>query len=428
MRSLVPFGIVSILLSLCASRGIGQISDYQVKKNFEDQYRLLVGRVDSATTLGQLDTLKSQIDSLFTANSPRSAFLDRALYPRTFDESMSDLRTRHILTYDRVYLIRTQGVHITDLEAKVSLLSTRLDTLTAQRDRLFAELEESRKSVSAMREAVRRLEANLQTKDRLIFALVDSIFVPYDRNLTQVSDIQKEAITRKLEKANVVNRVYEVAADNVRFLGVTQLQGKDYSNLIDQYQQFKARWDGLREKMVAVAVASAEKGPAAGSQRAASKGGTMKGVAPAPPPAPPGALVDSTLNEWNTKLSASFWSALQNEFSSRELTVLPFKDPQSFSRSMRAYVEAVKSSGQDASVFADEVWRNRIDKEWREALVKDGMLGKTEYAALDQQVSELSKEKFDLKFIVYILIVLVIVFAAWWFLMRKPKPKAPAMT
>ncbi len=412
--------IVTILLCLgvLSVRATAQTSDYAVKKNFEERYAFLQNRVDSAKTIAQLDTLKLQIDSLEAEFSPRAAFLDKALYPQSFAEEINVLRGRHILTYDRVYLLQTQGVRISELESRIALMETRIDSLTSQRDQLFVQLQEARRNVQNLRDAVRRLTANLSLKDKLIFALVDSIFLPYDKNLNQVSEMQREAIARKLEKANVVARVYEFANDNVKFLEVTQLQAKDFADLIDQYQQFKSNWDGLADKMNSVAASSEQVISTTGTQPTGRGSSAVK-----PIQIPPRAQVDSVVAEWKKQLQATFWASLQKEFTDKQLTILPFTDAAGFSASIRAYVEAVKQSGQDPRVFVEDVWRDRIDKEWRDALSKDSMLGKAEYAALDKLVSELSRDKFDMKFVVYILLVIAVVIALWWFFIRKPKAK-----
>ena len=417
MMRLTPLILFAPLFLILSSLAVAQQSDFAVKKDFEDRSRDLKEQIESAKSMATLDTLKKLIDALELLYSPRSSFLDKALYPETFAERIGNLRMLHSLTYDRVYLIQTRGIQISELESKLNLLTSRLDTLSAQKDRLFQDLQESRKNVAALRETIKRLTANLQAKDKLLYALVDSIFLPYGKDLNQVADVQKEAIGRKLAKANVVTRVYEIATDNVKFLEVTQLQGKDYANMIDQYQQFSNRWKGLREKIVAVAAASEEKKSAGVS--------TGKGKPGKPEPAAtlnPGIHIDSLIAEWNAKLEASFWAGLAKEFSTRGVTVNPFNDPKSFSLSIRSYVESLKSSGQDPTVFVSEIWKARIDREWRDALSRESMLGKTEYAALDKVVSELSQQRVDQRFIIYSLIVVLVVIAGWWFFVRKPKP------
>ena len=69
----------------------------------------------------------------------------------------------------------------------------------------------------------------------------------------------------------------------------------------------------------------------------------------------------------------------------------------------------------------ETIWKMRIDKEWREALSKETMLGHAQYASLDKEVSELSKESFDFRLIGYIAGVLAIIVAIWFFIFRKGK-------
>ncbi len=407
--------LVAAVACLYVLPAAAQISDYEVKRNFEQRYKTIEGQIDSATTLAQLDSLKTQISALEVQYADRAAFLDKALFPQSFDGMMQDLHTRHVLTYDKVYLIQTQGIRITELEGKMLVVTSRLDSLTADRDRLFNELAEAKKSNASLRDAVRRLEQNIQAKDRLIFALVDSIFMPYEKNMNQVSDIQKEAIGRRLEKAEVVRRVHDIASENIRFLQVTSLQSKDYASLIDQYQQFKTKWSGLRDKIDAIYAVQ----PLTTTAARRKAGKTEETEAPAKP----GAGVDTALMQWHAQLANSLWSAIGREFSEKNIALRPFNSGPEFSASIRAYVDSLKASGADPSVFVDDVWKNRIDKEWRDALIKEEMLGRAEYASLDRQVSDLSREKFDLKFILYAVIVVVIVVAAWWFLIRRPKAK-----
>jgi len=422
MRTII---LTTLLIVTAVLTGRAQLSDFTVKKNFEDRYRTIATRIDSASTTEQLEALTKEIAGLGSDFAPHQAFLDKALYPSTFAESMAKLRSLQVLTYDRVYLIQTQGVKLSEMESRLASISSRLDSLTAQRDQLFGELQESKKSIASLREAVKRLAANLQAKDRLIFSLADSIFLPYGKDVHQVADVQKEAIGQKLEKANVVTRVYEIAADNVKFLEVTQLQGKDYGNLIDQYQTFKNRWAGLKDQMAAVVSTSAPV-PAPGTGKA---GGTPAASKVAAKPATTDAAtqaahVDSVVSDWHARLNATFWGALQKELAASGAGVAPFTDGPTFSASIRTYVATLQANNQDPTPFTETIWKGRIDKEWRDALSKESMLGKAEYASLDKLVSELSKESVDLRLILYILVIVVIALAVWYFVFRRKKEPA----
>ncbi len=421
--------ILGLLAAALASSAPAQQSDYALKSDFEDRYRQIEARLDSASTTEEIDSLRSEVGKLEADYGPHQQFLDRALYPLTFNESIAKLRSLQVLTYDRVYLIRTQGLKLSELEARIASLTTRLDSLTAQRDQLFGELQESRKSVSALREAVRRLNANLGAKDRLIFAIVDSIFLPYGKDLNQVADVQKEAIGQRLEKANVVTRVYEIAADNVKFLEITQLQGKDYGSLIDQYEAFTGRWTALRQKMTDVAATSAavptESTGKPGAKTPVVRGGAKELKGASETASAQAGHVDSVLAEWHARLTAGFWAGLQKEFTQAGITVTPFSDGPTFSSSIRRYVTSLAASKQDPQPFVETLWKQKIDRDWREALSRDAMLGKAEYASLDKLVSELSRDTIDLTFIAYLAGILVIIAAIWFLVFRKKKPAQP---
>jgi hypothetical protein len=401
-----------------------QVSDFQVKKAFEDRVNAIRSGLESAQTMAQLDSLRGEIDRLQNDNASHAEFLNRALHPSTFAGTLEDLRREHVLTYDRTYLVQTQGIRITELESRIAFLTGRLDTLTTERARLFAELQDSRKSLSAIRETVRRLNANLQSKDRLLFALVDSMFLPYGRDFSQVGEMQRAAISTRIEQANVLGRIQETAVDNIRFIEMTQLQAKDYAGVIDQYRQFAARWSGLRENILAVQAASAGRQSAVAQLRT----GTSKGVKAAPP-REPAVEVDSLLQAWEVKLNGLFWAGLSREFAAREIPVTPFVDAASFSKSIRSYVDHLRKSGDDPTAFVNDVWKMRVDREWRDALTRETMLGKAEYASLDQAVSELGRKGFDQQFILYSLAVIALFAAGWWFFARKSKkPTQPAAT
>jgi hypothetical protein len=179
------------------------------------------------------------------------------------------------------------------------------------------------------------------------------------------------------------------------------------------------KWNGLRDKMVAVALPPSSR-PAPPTK---TKGGMPVLTTAAPQP---GAQVDSVVNAWNLKLQGSLMASIGKEFSGNGIQLQPFGDARTFSQSVRAYIATLKTSGQDPSVFVEKVWKERIDREWRDVLSKESMLGKAEYAALDQLVSELHAQQVGGHFYLYIVLVLALVAAIWWFFFRKPRASKEA--
>jgi hypothetical protein len=408
--------VILVCLALLPAAALCQQSDFAVKKDFEERHERLTRLIETATSTAQLDSLKNDIEGLTLDFTQHAAFLDKALYPATFEQKVKDLRDMHARVYDATRVMETQGTQIIAMETSIRDLTVSLDTLTRERDFLFAELQRNKADMTALRETVRRLQAHMQAKDQLLYALVDSMFMPYGRDLANVGDDLRDDLTTKIERANILTRVYDIASDNVRFLTATEFQGKDFGPLLDNYQQFSARWKGLSDKMHAVYLT----GQTSADGKAAAKKRTSVKT-----PAIPVVRVDSLLTEWSTALRRTFWSSIEKEFAVRGVAISPFADAPGFSASIRTYVDQVKNSGEDASVFVDDVWKARIDTEWKDALTRESVLGKEEYAALDGMVKELTPPMVDMKYILYIGIIVIVALVLWWLLARKPKLPAP---
>jgi FtsZ-binding cell division protein ZapB len=399
-------------------------SDYETKAAFEQKWKALKSSIATSSTTAELDSLKNQISVLEQDYQSHRAFLDKALYPETFATAIAGLREEVRQNYDRVFLIQTQGVKIDELEAQLASLIQNMDSLSVQRNSILQELQNLKRATVRMQETIRRLTANLEARDELIFALVDTVFKGYEVNVDQAREVQLDALRGRLDKVNAVERIYDIAANNVRILEQLRLQGKDYSPLIDQYRRFHQRWDALRDRL------NAAYANAAGQSAKQGKG--KKGAQAPAAEVKPGAQVDSILAVWDSKLLGTFWGGLYQEFTSQDLPVRAFNDATSFSTSITSYVDSMKASEADASRFVSDVWKDRIDKEWREPLSLDAVLGRAQYAALDRKVSELDEKKVDSKFLGYLAIIIAVLGAAWLFFSRRSKsrpatsPPAPA--
>lgn len=405
----------SALLLLAAVSAPAQQSDYEIKRGFEQRHERLARALEAVTTTTGLDSVRDAIDGLEIDYTPHEAFLDKALYPVTFAGKVQDLRTAYARTYDMLHVAEIQGAQIIVMESTISELTTTLDTLRTERERLFAELQQNRSDLTALRLTVRRLQEHLRVKDQLLFAMVDSLFMPYGADLARVGDVQRSNLSSRLERSNVLHRIQDIASDNLRFLKATGFQAGDFAGLIDNYEQFQGRWGGLSERIMAVTLtdpAAAKAGPQA------RRNGTVK------PPA--AAAVDSLMLAWRGSLQQIFWKQLATEFASRGVGLLPFTDGPGFSTAIRTYVQTVKAQEIDARVFVEDVWNAHIDTDWKPALTKESMLGNEEYAALHTLVLELKPPPaMDTRYPVYIGLVAAVALVIWWFLARKRRPHPP---
>lgn len=389
---------------------LAQQSDFEVKERFRQMYEALKHDIDSARTKEEMAQLASRINGLESEFAEHRKLISGAFYPRTFESMITDLRDQHAVAQLKNTTIQEQGERIASLENQISILNTQIEGLNAEHEMLLAKLHSAQTSLAEQRELIKRLRDNLAAKDRLVHTLVDSIFLPFGKNLNTLSEVQKDALAKRLEKANIIARIADIAQDNITFLGSTKLEAKDYSTLVAQYDQFKNRWTGLKEKLTAAVAATPTSARGAKAQQAVAVASNNA------------EQVDAALTEWRSKLDASFWASLMNEFTSRNILIQPFNDGKSFSASIRSYVESAKNSSDESTrIFVDEIWIQRIDKDWRSALESESMLGKLEYASLHRLVSQLHKERFNWQIVFWIANVIAVILVGWWFLSRKPK-------
>ncbi len=399
-----------ILLFAVASFGVSQQSDFEIKERFKQAYDELKRDIDSVKTQEQIAQIPDRIQSIESEFEQHSKLIAGAFYPKTFDGMIGDLRDQFALAEARATTIQTQGTRISELELQLATLNTELAKLNTERDELLAKLRSSSNSLANQQGLVRQLSANLQAKDKLVNAMIDSIFLPFGKNMDKLTEMQTDALGNTLKKTTIVTRIADIAQDNVKFLEATKLEPKDYGVLVDQFEQFRNRWNGLRDKVSAAITAADAKASAKGKKKQEQ-----------PTEENPVGQVDASLIEWQTKLNSSFWAGVMREFSSRGVLVQPFNDPKSFSSSIRSYVDSAKAAGADTKVFVEDIWVQRIDKDWKNTLQSEVMLGKAEYTSLDRKVSQLYEDRFDWKILFWIVNGIVVVLLLWWWFTRKPK-------
>ena len=137
-----------------------------------------------------------------------------------------------------------------------------------------------------------------------------------------------------------------------------------------------------------------------------------------------GAQVDSVLASWNAQIMNGIWAGVGREFTDRGLSVNAFHDGPTFSAAIRALIAQYRDNGGDKSVFIDQVWKGRIHSEWKDVLEREGVLGKTEFASLDQAVNELNASHFNVLLISFIIGVVVVAIGLWWWLLARKRSKA----
>ena len=107
--------IFLLMLLAPATQAPAQQSDYNIQQSFDQRYNDLRVRIDSASTVAELDSLSRRVDAFAQKFQGNREFLDKALYPDTYDGRISNLRHLLGVAHDRTSTIQAQGVRIDEL-------------------------------------------------------------------------------------------------------------------------------------------------------------------------------------------------------------------------------------------------------------------------------------------------------------------------
>jgi chromosome segregation ATPase len=294
-------------------------SDYDVIQGFKKSLNEIQIQIEKASTVQECVDITSRIDDLEKEYAGNVALLDKALYPDGYNGKISFLRTQLKLAQEKLGIIETQYARITDLEAQVKSLTGKVDSLTGENANLLAQVQKMDQQVQgaaagmasnkgiidSLNKVIRTLRGNIKERDSMIFALVDSLFMQYDKSVSSMKDVEKQSLAGRLERRSVFGNVRKSIEDNIAFLQTTTLSSKDLVEMINEQKRFASQWKAFGAKLQGLY----EPGKKGANQ--------MKDI-------------QSRIDEWGQKADATFWRGLNLAFQERGLAVKPFNSGGEF--------------------------------------------------------------------------------------------------
>ena len=400
---------IIVLLTIAAvSLTARQKSDRAIVDKFEKTVKELSRAADSAKTVQDCADINASIDELEKEFVPHKPLLDRALYPDDYTKTITNLKGRLLVRQKDLGIIETQFTRIVELESQVRELSGKISNLTQENDRLMGTVKTLATSYALGKEAdkalfdslntvIAKLHQNLRERDNLIFALVDSLFMQYDKNVASMSDVEKQGVSGKLERRNVLANIKKSITDNLGFLESTNLTPNDYAEITRQHQRFTSQWKGLGPKLASIYLNGKQKKNEV-------------------------ALIDSMLSTWSARVEISTWKALTALMNKGGIQLKPFSNGTEFTANFLEFVDAeiknVKQEPEDVrakryNTFNDMVWKTDVKPIWLPVLVESGKI------TVDQKTEIENRFKFwqdaitPVSPIVYGLIVILLAIVLW---------------
>ena len=413
--------VIILLLIAAVSLIARQKSDRAIVDKFEKTVKALYHSADSAKTVQDCADINSSIEELEKEFADHKELLDKSLYPDDYTKTITNLKGRLLVRQKDLGVIETQFTRIVELEGQVRELSGKISNLTQENEKLMGTVKALETSYTKSKEAaeankalidsltsvIAKLQQNLKERDNLIFALLDSLFMQYDKNVASMNDVEKQGISGKLERRNVLTNLKKSISDNLQFLESTNLTPSDYAAIARQHQRFASQWKGIGPKLASIYLSGKQKKNEV-------------------------ALIDSMLSTWSVKVDQSTWKALTSLMNKGGVLLKSFSSGAEFSSNFLEFIDDeiknVKKEEEDVrakrfNTFNDIVWKTDLDPIWMPVLVESGKLTAEQKTEIENRYMSWQNAIAPVSPIVYVLIVIIIVIVLWslrGYVKRKP--------
>ncbi len=403
--------IIFLMLFAVASTAAQQLSDRAIVDKFSKTVKQLFRTVDSAKSALECADIVASMEELEKEFASHKELLDRALYPDDHSKTITNLRGRLLVRQKDLGVIETQIVRIAELESQVRELSGKINDLTGENDKLLLKLDNLQRAhvlnmeaaavdravVDSLNIVIARLHKNVKERDNLIFALLDSLFMQYDKDVASMNDVEKRGISVRLERRNVLTNIKKSIADNLKFLESTILSPNDYAEIARQNQRFTSQWNGLRPKIAIIYLVGKQK-----------KNETV--------------LIDSMLSIWSSRVDQSTWKALGVLLEKGGIQLKPFSSGDGFTGNFSEFVSSeITNTKQEPSdvrlkrfnTFNDLVWKTDLEPTWLPVLAESGKITANQKAEIEKKFESWHSAVTPTSPIVYVLVTALILILLW---------------
>jgi hypothetical protein len=376
----------------------------EVKRDFEKEYKQLLRSINEAETPEAIASVGESVIALENEYKPHREFLNGALFPDDFDTSIDKLKAQFVYSEQKIKAIGESAARIAALEQQVETLTAEVGKLSGENTALLAQLKQATAERDSLKKVVSTLRDNIAKRDKAIFALVDSLFMQYDKNVTPSGDVQKNQ-QAKLERSNVLSNIKSAAADNMEFLSSTLLSGSDVAKLFAEQRKFESNWNGVKNLIGNAYLSNKEKAR----------------EIPA---------IDTMITEWRAKVDEAFWKSLNGLFSGAKLSVPAIGSGDNVHNILAKYIDdqitgaGGKSEQDPFDVYSafNELWTGELKPVWVPVMKENGLFTDANTADIDTKMQLWYAKVKPSNWLLYGLIGLAVILAAALLYGRMKKP------
>jgi hypothetical protein len=363
-----------------------QKSDYATVQRFKVKVQSILKAVEQANSVQECAELNTTVDVLEKEFAVEKTLLNKAIYPDGYDRTMEQLRGKLLIRQKDLGLIESQVVRITELEATVRGLSDQVAKLNKANEKLLSDIQALTQNVQkltgdlfnaatpldSLHNMIVRLRQGLQDRDALIYALADSLFLQYDKNVGDMKDVEKQGLLGKIERHSIVGNIKRSIMDNVAFLETTQLKGGDLVTLVRQQKRFQSQWTGIAPKLTSIYM----------------NGKSKKYEV---------TTIDSMVAVWGDKVDDAMWRSLNALFKERGFFVREFRNADEFCSNFITFLsEQIQNPNEETNDtrfklftnFYENLWLSDLNVTWLPALTELNKISDTQRKEIEAKVEK----------------------------------------
>lgn len=387
------FSTFAALLFLVSSTAVAQQSDYQIQQNFRAEYSELVNRIDNAVSTDDLSGLYNSIDELEAEYSGHSDIIDASLYPDTFSERVSDLRSRFGVTEENISVIEQLNERINSLTAELEDLRSQLESLDEENADLQEQIDRASSNERRLSALVRQYRQNLEQRDQFVTEFLENLVSKYEA----MDSATQEEIASASENMqdDPIALIQTILSEYTSYADQSSgLTAPDYVRMRAQHSYFNDVWDRIGTRM---AETYASDSPVQAEQE-----------------------ITDLLAAWVASINNKLWNALSTEFNQNGIELSSFASDADFNTALNRYVDAAvdtsleSNSEEDYEDFRNfsNYWNETVKANWGEMLTEGGVLSHSQIAAIDIKLNnwgEAAQPTSNLMFILFLVSLAVII-------------------
>lgn len=387
------FSTIAALLFVTSATVYAQQSDYQIQQDFRAEYSELVNRVDNATTPGDLDEISNSIDALEADYSEYSSLIDNALYPETFTDRISDLRSRYTAAMNNIRALGDSDERIRELMSQIDDFRSQLAAMDEEVADLKEQIDRASANERSQAALIRQYRQNLEQRDAFVSDFLQNLLQRYQSmdaaSQSEIAEAAEQMDDNPVDLLKTILSEYTMRADQG-----SGLSTPDYVRMRAQHGYFVDIWDRIGERLSST---FAPDNPVETRQE-----------------------ITDLLAAWQASIDNKLWNTLTTEFSQNGIELSSFNSPDSFNRALNEYVDEAmavsmeSNSEEDYEVYRNfsNYWNDTVKGQWGELLVSSNILTTSQMAAIDVKLNSWGQDAAptsNLMFILFLVSLAVII-------------------